>query len=144
MDTLKELLALAGFGPEYIQALLWISLASVFVPQIIKRSLPTVRAELISVLAGAGAAVAFLPDTAKAVTLGIIVASFWTVAYKPFMRYFVYKRWPDLEEKLSAKPVVKVDAAGNIGVKVGDDLTTWTRPDGAPMDACGDDTQPKK
>ena len=138
MDTLKELLALAGFGPENIQALLYISLASVFVPQVVKRNLPTVRAELISVLAGACAGVALLPDPAKAVVVGVVTASFWTAAYKPVMR-LVYKRWPDLEDKMSARPTVKLDAAGNIGVKVGDDLTTWTRPDGAPMDAHPDD-----
>ncbi len=145
METLKELLALAGFGPEHIQALLYISLASVFVPQIIKRSLPTVRAELISVLAGAGAAVAFLPDTAKAVTLGIIVASFWTIAYKPVMR-LVYKKWPDLEEKLSARPTVKaVQTPSGVEVR---DITVPSGADektlfiGAPTES-PDDTVPK-
>lgn len=146
METLKELLALAGFGPEYIQALLWISLASVFVPQIIKRSVPRIHPELLSVLAGAGSAVAFLPDTAKAVMLGIIVASFWTVAYKPVMR-LVYKRWPDLEEKLSAAPTKKaVQTPSGVEVR---DITVPSGADektlfiGAPTEA-PDTTVPKE
>ena len=123
MDTLKELLALAGFGPENIQALLYISLASVFVPQVVKRNLPAVRAELISVLAGAGAGVALLPDPAKAVVVGVIIASFWTAAYKPVMR-LVYKRWPDLEDKVSAVPRLKRMADGELGIKADDESKT--------------------
>lgn len=123
MDTLKELLALAGFGPENIQAALYISLASVCVPQVIKRRFPMVRAELLSVLAGAGAGVAFLPDPARAAVVGIIIASFWTVAYKPVMR-LVYKRWPDLEDKMSAVPRLKRMDDGELGIKADEDSKT--------------------
>lgn len=142
MDTLKELLALFGFGPENIQAVLYISLGSIFGTQVLKRLCPSLRAELLSVILGGICGSAFLPDPLKGALAGFILGSFWTAMYKPLMR-LAYKRWPDLEDKVSAKPKVKVDKDGNIGVKVGDDLTTWTRPDGAPMDAAPDDTEPK-
>jgi hypothetical protein len=144
METLKELLALFGFGPENIQAVLYISLASVFVPQLVKRSLPMVRGELLAALSGAVAGAMLVAPPAKGALLGVILAAFWTIAYKPVMR-LVYKKWPDLEDKLSARPTVKRDAAGNIGVKFDDDKTLWTRPDGAPIDAHPDDdpTEPK-
>jgi hypothetical protein len=144
MDTLKELLALAGFGPENIQALLYISLASVFVPQFVKRSFPMVRAELISVLSGAGAGVAFLPDPARAAVVGIVIACFWTAAYKPVMR-LVYKKWPDLEDKVSAVPRLKRMADGELGIKADDDSKTRVlTPEERKELGLGDKTVPKE
>ena len=112
METLKDILALLGLGPNALQALLCISLASVFVPQLVKRRCPRGWPELIAVVAGAGAGVVFLPPT-KGVVAGIIAGAFWTIMYKPIMRR-VYKKWPELEDKMSAQKKVVQKADGTL------------------------------
>ena len=106
METLKELLAVLGFGPDNIQAVLYISLASVFGTQVLKRSLPRVRGELLACVLGMFVGAVLMPLVLEGALVGAVIAAFWTVAYKPLMR-MAYKRWPDLEERVSAKPVVK-------------------------------------
>jgi hypothetical protein len=123
MDTLKEMLALFGFGPDNIQAVLYISLASVFVPQLVKRTIPTIRPELLAAVSGAVAGYMLWSSPAKGALVGIILGSFWTAMYKPLMR-LAYKRWPELEERVSAKPVLKRMADGSVGIKEDEDAKT--------------------
>jgi hypothetical protein len=103
MDILKELLALFGFGPENLQALLYISLASVFIPQVAKKSTDKIKPELVACISGLVSGLVFLSLSAKGGMVGLVLGAFWTAAYKPIMRV-LYKYWPELEEKVSAKP----------------------------------------
>lgn len=45
-----------------------------------------------------------------------------------------------ISREILSKPIVKRDEQGNLGFKAGpDEKTTWTRPDGAPVDVVGTD-----
>lgn len=149
METLKEILGLIESIPAEAWVLLLGLVFGVGATHYIKRRwLPekwrTPRIiEGVSTLLTALPITRFWPGGAEAgLYVGLTSGLAAVLLYKPVMRW-AYAKWPSLEDKVSAK--VKRDAAGNIGVKLGDDKTLWTRPDGAPMDALSDqdDTEPK-
>lgn len=126
METLKELLAVLGFEPENIQAVLYISLASVFGTHFLKKRVSFVSGESISILLGAFSGAFLWAAHVQGALVGAILGSFWTVAYKPLMR-MAYKKWPDLEDKLSAAPQKKAVQTPT-GVEVRD-ITVPSAPD---------------
>lgn len=54
--------------------------------------------------------------------VGVAVGCANYLAYKPIVRW-MYSKWPDLEQKVSAQPTLKVMSNGDLGIKHGDDKT---------------------
>lgn len=115
LNTIRDALGLAGMVPVQVWALMLSSIFSLYGVHVLKRKVLPVAWRRAGWIRGLAIALAVLPAMVlwphgyvRGALWGVGCGMFWSMSYRVFV-VWAYRRWPWLEDKLSATPTGTFD-----------------------------------